>query len=154
MPLSSLLVFALIAMAKGEEATSMENRLDHINRILFEHPSREAFCGTRHSVLSLRDDVLVLDSRWSGCPGEDRSTAPLAALDPAAMEAELAPEYGQARIYLPCAGGKPCSGRLTRRDDGNWRHLRDENVLVIDCAPDGEVLDRLVDTLRALLAGH
>lgn len=132
--------------------TDNQSALDRINELLAKHPAAEELCGEKRSVLSVDGGQLVLESTWSACPGGDRSTAPLAELDPDTLEAELIPDYGQARIYIPCRGDKACSGRFTReKNEGEWRHLRDESTFTVDCGPDENVMKELASQLRTWL---
>lgn len=132
--------------------TDTQSALDRINQILKKHPAVEELCGEKQSVLSVDGGQIVLESTWSACPGGDRSTAPLTELDPDALETELVPEYGQARIYIPCRGDKACSGRFTREEnEPEWRHLRDESTFTVDCGPDEAVMKQLASELRTWL---
>ncbi|HEX7029442.1 MAG TPA: hypothetical protein VF254_02510 [Gammaproteobacteria bacterium] len=125
---------------------------DKVNALLQQHPASETLCGEKRSRLSVEGERIVLESAWSQCAGADRSTARAADLDAAAIEVELLPEYGQARIYIPCRGDRPCSPRFTRGEgETEWRHLRDETALTIDTAPDAEAAYRIVQAVREVL---
>lgn len=129
--------------------TNADTALRRINEILKQHPATEQLCGEKQSVLSREGTQVVLESAWTKCPGRDRSVAEIGALDPGRMYTELEERYGQARVFVPCRDDQACSGRFTRNpDEPEWRHLRDEAVLALDCAPDTDTLGKLEAALR------
>ena len=130
-----------------------------INELLKKHPATEQLCGEKQSVLSREGTRIVLESAWTKCPGRDRSVAEVADLEPGRSYTELEERYGQARVFIPCREDAACSGRFTRNpDEADWRHLRDEAVLAVDCAPDAAIMGELQTMLRewieALQAGQ
>lgn len=125
--------------------------LDDLNHSLAQRPATEEFCGTQQTTVSLDGPDLVVESRWTDCPGTDRSVTAVRVLVLEGLDVDVTPEYGRARILVPCQDGET-SGRFTRTDDeSQWRHLRDEPVFTLDCAPDDHAAAMIVETLRALV---
>ncbi|WP_428261526.1 hypothetical protein [Haliangium sp.] len=135
------------------DMSTADNHLSRINELLTQHPATEQICGDKRSTLAVEGDQVTLDSTWSKCPGTDRSTVSIDKLDPAGMRTEMAPEYGQARLFVPCKGDEACSGRYTMREgESEWEHIRDEAVFAIDCAPTEDALASLKDLVGQWLA--
>ena len=160
---------AVVSVAcSSTKATTTDNRrpakpapseisviLEKVNALLGKSPATEKACGTKQSRLLTKGLDLVLESSWSRCPGTDRSSAPIAALDPDNFETELASESGHSRIFVSCRSCFPCSPRLTRTDgETQWRQLRVEKLLTVDAAPDDAVMKQLASELKALLLAH
>lgn len=130
--------------AEMSDMSDIDTALNEVNRILAEHPASEKICGEQQSTLSRDGSRLVLDIAWSKCPGVDRRVAEAGELEFGRLYDEVVPEYGQARMYIPCAGDRACSGRFQRKEgQDEWLHQRDEAVFTVDCAPEKAVLKEL-----------